>query len=159
MMVIRVHHWRCFCVNLRGDCFQNITGNIYTKEGLKRCTVLNLPPDTAHTHHENTHTHFRTMLQPVWRHKDLHTHADTGSAAGGGWRWHEHGTQSHVVCTVTGLAGTGNSRKLIGLSRANGMAGRGLKVTWSAREAERKKQSITQSLTHTTHLHPQRFQL
>lgn len=48
-------------------------------------------------------------------------------------------TESHVVCTVTGLAGTGSSRKLIGLSRANGIAGRGLRVTWAASEAEKAK--------------------
>lgn len=59
------------------------------------------------------------------------------------------GTHSHVVCTVTGLAGTGSSRKLIGLSGANGMAGWGLRVTWAAGEAERRKQSITYSHTHT----------
>ena len=52
-----------------------------------------------------------------------------------------------VVCTVTGFEGTGSSRKLIGLSGANGRAGRGLRVTWAAGEAERRKQSVT--LTHS----------
>lgn len=50
-------------------------------------------------------------------------------------------TQSYAVCTVTGLAGAGSRGKLIGLSRANGMAGWGLRVTWAAGEAERRKQS------------------
>lgn len=57
------------------------------------------------------------------------------------------GAHRDVVCTVTGLAGTGSGRKLIGLSGANGRAGQGLRVTWAAGEAERRKQSVT--LTHT----------
>lgn len=59
------------------------------------------------------------------------------------------GTHTHQVSTVTGLAGAGSGRKLIGLSGANGMAGRGLRVTWAAGEAERKKQSVTHSHTVT----------
>lgn len=58
-------------------------------------------------------------------------------------------TNSHVTCTVTGLAVAGSSRKLIGLGGANGMAGRGLRVTWAAGEAEWRKQSC---YTHT-HTH------
>lgn len=58
--------------------------------------------------------------------------------------------KTHVFCTVTGLAGTGSSRKLIGLSRANGMAGRGLRVTWAASEAEKAKHyTLTSSYKHT----------
>lgn len=52
-----------------------------------------------------------------------------------------------MVCTVAGLAGAGSSGKLIGLSGANGMAGRGLRVTWAAGEAERRKQSVTRAHT------------
>ena len=39
---------------------------------------------------------------------------------------------SGEICTVTGLAGSGSSRKLIGLSRTNGRARQGLRGTWAA---------------------------
>lgn len=72
---------------------------------------------------------------------------------------YECGTLSHVICTVTGLAGARSSRKLIGLSGANGMAGRGLRVTWAAGEAERRKQSVTNTHTCHTHMYRQRTTL
>lgn len=49
--------------------------------------------------------------------------------------WH---TLSHVICTVTRLAGAG-SRELIGLSRANGIAGQGLSLTWADRWSRAEK--------------------
>ena len=122
----------------------------------QHCTITTSSPQTRREHSP-------MIKEPMWQNKDVHAHADGGTAAGepaglvaGGamWAWHTHThththTHSHVICTVTGLVGVGSSRKLIGLSRANGMAGRGLRVTWAAGEAERRKQSVTHSHSYT----------
>lgn len=106
-------------------------------------TAMNSSLDTVHTLQDGKTANVTAQRRPhtCRQRKTCRWHS---RIRGGGavWAWH---TQSHVVCTVTGLAGAGSSRKLIGLSGANGMAGRGLRVTWAAGKAERKKQSVTHS--------------
>lgn len=91
---------------------------------------------------------------PVWKTPpDMQTREELQENCGGkiAWAWlahthihtHRHKLMSHVVSTVAGLVGTRSSRKLIGQSRANGMAQRGFRFTWAAGEVQRRKQSVT----------------
>lgn len=112
--------------------------------------ILQATPQTQYTHAINTlqtvngrcggtHTSTHTCRQRNSCRRD--NRVSVVAVRGGGQ--YERSTHSHVICTVTGLVGVGCSRKLIGLSGANGIAGWGLRVTWASGEAQRRKQSIT----------------